>query len=323
MRVLRTKMSTMNASCLYDTISIRLPMYRSILSSLYFLTAITSIGFNSIVIATIWKTPSLHKPSYVLIANLAITDLIVGAFADPSMFVTHLAALEGLESLHCYSSMAGRGSGYWMGAMSLYTLTAISVDRLLAIKLKSRYRTVVTLKKVAANLICWWIGTGFLFAMFTLDFVMAATIIAMYLFLLLGTLTSCYTMAYYSLKRMMSPVVPNTATAKRDGEPNLNTSFHAQKYKRTLNTTLLVFFTVMLFYFPYFCCLMTATVIYKLVPNASQSEYRVFLYEFITSSELVVFVNSTMNPLLYLWRMKDLHTAAKKTLEKIFDCKRS
>ncbi|XP_031572838.1 adenosine receptor A3-like [Actinia tenebrosa] len=275
--------------------------------------------FNALVIVSIWTTPSLHKPSYVLIANLAITDFIVGAVADPSMFVVNLAALEDWESVFCFSSFVGRGGGYWMGAMSLYTLTAISVDRLLAIKLKSRYKTIVTLKKVVINLIFCWIGTCCLLTLFKLSITMVTIILSTYLFLLLGTLTTCYAMAYYSLKRMMSPVSPNTT---RDTLPG-NASFHAQKYRRTLNTTLLVFFTVILFYFPYLCSLVTTAIIYKVVPNASQSGFRDFLYRFITSSELVVFVNSTMNPFLYLWRMKDLSRAAKETLKRIFGCKRT
>jgi hypothetical protein len=304
----------MNESCYFSSIAIKVPLYRGTIATLYLLAAIATIFFNALVIYSIWKTPTLHKPSYILIANLAVTDFVVGMVAEPFMIITNVSALENWTAVFCYTWIISRGVGYWMGAMSLYTLTAISVDRLLAIKLKSRYRSIVTLKRVVMILIGWWIGTCSLFFMVSSYIDKITIILSTYLFVLLGTLTICYIMSYYNLKRLSSPVSPNTTTE----ETRNNTSnFHVSKYRRSLNTTLIVFLTIMLFYFPCFCSLVTTAVIFKVVPNASESRFRIFMYKFITASELVVFVNSTMNPFLYLWRMQELRQAAKATLKKI------
>ena len=47
--------------------------------------------------------------------------------------------------------------GYILVSVSLLTLTAISVDRLLALLLKLKYRQVVTLRKTLMTVICFWV----------------------------------------------------------------------------------------------------------------------------------------------------------------------
>ena len=44
-------------------------------------------------------------------------------------------------------------------AVSMLTMTAISVDRLLALLLGLRYRHIVTLKRVRAFIVCFWIAS--------------------------------------------------------------------------------------------------------------------------------------------------------------------
>jgi hypothetical protein len=273
---------------------------------------------NSLVLMSIWKTPSLHKPSYILIANLALTDLIVGAIVEPLMAITNIAALEKWTSIFCRTWIFGRAVGYWMGAMSINTLVAISVDRLLAIRLMRRYQSVVTMKRVMTTLVMCWASTCCFLFLIKSYIAKVTIILSVYLFILLGTLTVCYSMSYHRLRKLSSPVTPNTTV--ETGSTAINTAplpcttFPVSKYKRPLNTMLLVFLTIMLFYFPYFCAIVTTSAIYKVVPNASESRFRILTYKFVTVGELIVFVNSTMNPILYLWRIKDIREGVKITI---------
>ena len=47
-------------------------------------------------------------------------------------------------------------TGYSLGSVSLLTLTAISVDKLLALLLELRYRQVVTLKRTCLTVVVIW-----------------------------------------------------------------------------------------------------------------------------------------------------------------------
>ena len=56
-----------------------------------------------------------------------------------------------------YANWAARFSGQTLCSVSLVTLTAISVDRLLAVLLGLRYRQVVTLRRMCITVIGFWI----------------------------------------------------------------------------------------------------------------------------------------------------------------------
>ena len=44
---------------------------------------LTAVVTNSAMLIAIWKTPSLHSPSNILLANLALSDLGVGLIVQP------------------------------------------------------------------------------------------------------------------------------------------------------------------------------------------------------------------------------------------------
>lgn len=328
-----------NLSCYFNVINITIPSYRKAISTTYLFTAITATSLNSLVLLSIWKTPSLHKPSFVLIANLAITDLVVGSIAEPLMALTNIAALKDWTGIFCHTWIIGRAVGYSMGAMSLNTLAAISVDRLLAIRLKARYRSVVTMKRVFLILLAFWISACCSLVLLKSYIDEVVIIVSVYLFVVVGTLTFCYALSYYSLRKITSPITPsgiNTGATNNHQRsidtnqshpspplppprlPYTNSIFRVSSYKRSLNTMLLMVLVIVIFYFPYFCALVVVGVIFKVVPNASDSQFRMLNYIFMTMGELIVFVNSTMNPVIYLLRLKDIRHGAKTIMRRFF-----
>ena len=52
--------------------------------------AITSIIGNLLVLHAVWKTPTLHVPSVVLLCGLALSDLTVGAVMQPFFIANDL-----------------------------------------------------------------------------------------------------------------------------------------------------------------------------------------------------------------------------------------
>jgi hypothetical protein len=81
---------------------------------------------------------------------------------------------------------------------------------------------------------------------------------------------------------------------------------------------LLVVFCVLLFYLPYVCFAVVTAMTVENGHSFGQDSSSVLTYKLFTSSELIAEINSTVNPLLYLWRIKDLRQAAVTTLRKIF-----
>ena len=121
------------------------------LSALNIFLSITAFLGNTLILVALHKETSLHPPSKLLYRNLAITNLCAGIIAEP-LYVTYITSVvnERWDICH-YANWAVRLSGFILGPASLLTLTAISVDRLLALLLGLRYRQVVTVRRMCIN----------------------------------------------------------------------------------------------------------------------------------------------------------------------------
>lgn len=112
-----------------------------------------SVGFftvvgNGLTIAAIIKSPNLQKPSYLLIASMAFTDLLVAFLFIPFSIIWITSLIWGSDGIICRvikpaTIMAALPPGLCL-SMSLL----ISIDRYLALSLKHRYRAVVTKSRV-------------------------------------------------------------------------------------------------------------------------------------------------------------------------------
>ena len=127
------------------------------LSALNIFFSVTAFLGNTLILVALHKETSLHPPSKLLYRNLAITDLCVGIIAEP-FYVTYLTSVVNERWDICsYAYWAVTYSGLTLCTVSLLTLTAISVDRLLALLLGLRYRQVVTYRRTCITLTGLWI----------------------------------------------------------------------------------------------------------------------------------------------------------------------
>ena len=119
------------------------------LSVINILLGITAIFGNTVILIALCKETSLHKPFKVLLRNVVVSDLWVG-FVQLLFGGYTISVLQGRwQTCHLLYSVHGIVAKISITA-SLWTITAISVDRLLALLLKLRYRQVVTIRKVYA-----------------------------------------------------------------------------------------------------------------------------------------------------------------------------
>ena len=105
------------------------------LSVIYIFLGITTIVGNTLILIALHKNTSLYQPSRVLLRNLVASDLCIG-------FVQLLYAALGISILQGWWQMCRR-LFYFNSivanisiTVSLWTITAISVDRLLALLLR-------------------------------------------------------------------------------------------------------------------------------------------------------------------------------------------
>ena len=119
--------------------------------------SVTAFLGNTLILVALHKETSLHPPSKLLYRNLAITDLCVGIIAVPLSVAYYISVLNERGDICVYTYQISFIASNIFCSVSLLTLTAISVDRFLALMLGLRYRQVVTFQRILAFLIAFWI----------------------------------------------------------------------------------------------------------------------------------------------------------------------
>ena len=111
-------------------------------SAVHILLSITATLGNSLILVALHKVSSnsLHPSSKLLYRCLATTDLLVGLVTHP-LYVTYwMSVVHEHWSLCRYPFDGGGITGFALCSVSLLTVTATSVDRLLALLLGLRYK---------------------------------------------------------------------------------------------------------------------------------------------------------------------------------------
>ena len=113
------------------------------------LLAVSSVVNNSLVITALIKTAALHKPSFILLFLLAVSDLGVGSTVQPLYIFKQVVIIRGTDHhMYCSSSLIYHSASILLTVLSFLTIAAISVDRHLAVHLRNRYAINVTKKRM-------------------------------------------------------------------------------------------------------------------------------------------------------------------------------
>ena len=277
------------------------------LSALNIFLSFTAFLGNTLILVALHKETSLHPPSKLLYRNLAITDLCVGIIVEP-LYVAYWTSVVNKRWNIChYTSLA---MGFWAStlcAVSLLTSTAISVDRLLALLLGLRYRQVVTLRRTFITVIALWI----------LSIVSACTIFWNSLItswcqyigtaLCLVTTIFAYTKIFLTLRHNQIHV-DHVQSHVFPGQPSQAIPLNIARYRKAVNSALWVQVTLVVCYVP--LGIAVALTPQRGMPLSS--------YLAQTFAVTIVYLNSSLNPLLYCWRIREVRQAVKETLRQLF-----
>lgn len=113
-----------------------------------------SITGNSLALAAILRTPSIRSTSMILLCSLADSDILVGVIVQPLLIADTLKSLTTQDPLlNSVSAM----TGFFVVGVSLATMTAISVDRFVALHCHLRYATIVTERRAMFTVGIIWL----------------------------------------------------------------------------------------------------------------------------------------------------------------------
>ena len=125
----------------------------SVINTVFAISA--NVG-NSLILIALRKKTTPHLPSKVLMRNLVASDLGVG-FVELVFVAYWVSILQGKWQMCHYFYHDYIIGAYISISVSLWTLATISVDRLLVMFFRLRYRQVVTLRRVYIVVIALWV----------------------------------------------------------------------------------------------------------------------------------------------------------------------
>ncbi|XP_045895436.1 olfactory receptor 1-like [Micropterus dolomieu] len=119
---------------------------------LCFVYILTVIG-NGLLLSVIYLVKTLHTPKYMIVFNLALTDLCGSTALIPKLLDTFLFDRRYIVYEACLSYMF---FVLFFGSVQSWTLVTMSYDRFIAICFPLRYHSIVTKPAIAAMLLFAW-----------------------------------------------------------------------------------------------------------------------------------------------------------------------
>ena len=234
-----------------------------------------SITGNLLVLVAILKTPSIRTPSMIMISSLAVSDLLVGIIAQPLFLVNEFKNLRERDLLlHSLTSLAGFFVQYHM-----------------------RYSSIVTKPRVLYTVVLTWLFSFLCLGLYFWDKPLYHLLAGIYTALCLIICTYLYIKIYGIVRHHQLQIhVQEQAVDNSDAG-----SHHLMlRLKKSALSTFLFYICMVICYFP--------NVILMALFGTLYAKWRPE-WDLATT---VVFMNSSINPILYCWRLRELRAAVTK-----------
>ena len=266
-------------------------------------TTHTSIMLNIVTIYAIHKTSAMAKTLKTLLLSLAFSDVVVGLFSQP-LYTFFLIKCLQLDNINCNTYQVLIISGYLFSTASFLGVVAVSVDRFLAVHLHLRYQELVTHKRVVVVVIGKWLCSAFVssIALWGLPSARNITesVVAAFGFIITFVV---YTRIYLTVRRHKNQI----------HSLQVQEVAHSDEIKHFIvlvKSTASIFYVCLLLlicYLPFLIC----TAVIRIYGSS------IALKQFFVYSLTLIFLNSSLNPVVYCWKMRHVRHAIVNILRKM------
>ena len=251
----------------------------------------TAIVLNILTIHAIRKTLSLSNPLRTLLLSLAVSDLGVGLTAQPLYVAVRVMELKQAENSRTYKAtyIAFLVSTNMFIFTSSLLVVVLNTDRFLAIRLCLRYKELVTHKRVVAVVISIWVLSAIL-SIIRL-WISVNIIFGILCFVCALTVTVLSFKTYSTARGQINQIQVMELTVQQEAQNGEMANVERlRKFPMAAIYLCLVFIVC---YLPYVCILWTISITSEPVNAVIQR-----------CAGTLVFLNSSLNPLIYCWKMR-------------------
>ena len=269
--------------------------------------SVVTVLANLLVIHALWKASSIPATLKNLFLSLAFSDLAVALIPQLMLGVNIAVILQNEASeqqnldIFCPTVLITYLFFlFFLASASFLTVTAIAVDRFLAVSLHLRYQELVTSKRVFIALLGSWLTSvigASIFISVPNNNLMVTAIIEFYgLFVATVVYIHIYRVARYHQNQILSQCQLHNDHA-----------MEVLRVKKSATNALCVYVVFVTCYVPNLC-----SAILTLTDTSRRS--------FMVAGHVTLFLvllNSSLNPVLYCWRYREVRKIVKSTVKKI------
>ena len=268
-----------------------------------FLSVIATIG-NLLILVALRKVTSINPPTKLLFQCLAVTDLCVGLIEHP-LFVALMLRDFASPTASYYVIKVFVAVSYVLSGVSTTTAATISIDRLLALILGLSYKLTVTVKRVRKVVIIVWLGSFLVGLLHWIDlrFIVYCTTFVV-------TLSSIFTMVFSFTKIVLKLRQQQAQVQQRVEQEPVNSGgirLNIARYKKMVHSVAWLQMALIVCYMPFI-----SRILFIIV---TQRYGELFVYRSVIT---LVLLNSSINPILYCWRIREVKREVKNILEQIY-----
>ena len=266
----------------------------------------TAIMLNSVTIHALRSYSSLPKPLKTLLLSLAVSDLGVGLLAQPFYIGLRVAELKlntYINPTFTTTYLACLVTANLFFVASFLGVMALTADRFLAIHLHLRYQELVTHKRAVAVVISIWLLSTFLSLVrfcIPMEIIYVIFVIGGVACLIGATLFTIriYLAVRGHLNQMQALQVQQVAA---NGE-----MANVSRMGKYGIVTIYVYLILFVCYLPRVCILLHR-----------ESRSSVFIKVLTRYTGTLMLLNSSLNPLIYCWKMGHIRHAVMDIMKNL------
>ena len=299
-----TQMRTLEDLVCSSSLAGELQQYSLLLSAVNIFFSLTAFLGNSLIFVALHKVSSLHPPSKLLYRCLATSDLLVGLVSQPLTATLWMSVVFEEWRLCRFAWVAASISGYGLSLMSLLTMAAMSVDRLLALLLGLRYKQIVTLKRTYIIVTTFWVFN----LVASLSELFHHRIAYWYGFLVISF---CLVISVASYTKIFCTLRYHQAQVRDQQQLSQTNALNMARFRKAVYSALWVQLALVVCYAP--VCTVNIVI-------AHTKKYSLLLFVINKVAIILLCFNSTLNPFLYCWKISEVRQAVKQTIRQALCC---
>ena len=261
---------------------------------------------NALILATIWRRTFLRTSFHSILSGLAVTDFLTGLISQPLYASFHLVygknatVIKDNPEVGNAIGIIARVSANLFVNITIATMTVMSVERWL--HMSRRSSTTPHRRYCAGIVILLFPIPSLVVYIFTLA---EPAFVYTLLKMTIANFSFCYVImsyAYFKVYQIIRRHQLQTQANRKSqnfGQPAIDLA----KYKKSVASMLYIFLLFSMCFLPF-----AVSSAVALITTAEVTE------KAMNISLVLVFLSSSLNPGLYIWRMRDIRRGLKKLL---------